>query len=268
MPNFPSSELWNDVVHPLLLSIGSFISSFGPFTLVFLIGFYFVVSSATSEMEAFQANVEKIPGTPYYDTQRTVEQSERVQAVLSDMNGAQKPNVEGIEQVTRDQANENRAERGELRRQNFESAIGKSSQTEPRATDAMLQGFLNLASPLVVVGAIFFLWGIIYFPAASALSGYTRSFTVTINPLVVVETINRLGGKYVRFLLMTTALVLASTVVGVIAGAVLAQFDLTGLGNLRAVAIGVLSGFCLWIVFTCVLGYTIFKNVDRLGDFS
>jgi hypothetical protein len=222
-------------------------------------------------MEAFRANVEKIPGTPYYDIQRTVGQSERVQKVLGDVNDAQKTGIEELEQVTLNETSDNPGQHGDLRaveqerrRQNLESVIGKPSQTEPKATAAMLQGFLNLPAPLVVVGAIFLSWGILYFPVACAVAGSTRSFKVMINPLVALETINRFAGKYVRFVLMSAALVLASSAAGVICAAVLAQFALTGFANLRAVAIGVVSGLCLWTVSTCVLGYTIFRDVDKL----
>src|SRR5690606_6332074 len=89
----------------------------------------------------------------------------------------------------------------ESRRQSLESAIGKTPETRVREAEAMRQGFLNLAAPLVVVGAIFFLWGAFYFPAACAVAGYTRSFTATISPLIGLDTIKRLGMSYVKILL-------------------------------------------------------------------
>jgi hypothetical protein len=116
----------------------------------------------------------------------------------------------------------------------------------------------------VVIGAICFLWGLFYFPAACAVAGYTRSFTAAINPLVGLDTIKRLGGTYFKILLMGLVLIIASSIVGGIAGAVLAPFDLPGMGNLPAKAIGALFGFYLWVVFSSVLGYALFKKSDKL----
>jgi len=273
MPDFENRRLWDDVVHPFFLIIGAYISSFGPFILVLIIGFYFVVSSATSEMEAFQANVAKVPGTPYYDTQRTTEQSEQVQGVLGDTTDEQAARVEAMEEVAPGETSGSAGEREarqqwameqESRRQNLESWIGKTPETQAKESEAIVQGFLNLAAPLVIVGAIFFLWGVFYFPAACSVAGYTRSFTATVNPFVGLDTIKRLGGAYARILLMSITLVAASTVVGVIAGAILSPFDLPGIGNVPARAIGAIFGFYLFIVFSCVLGYAIFKNTDKL----
>jgi Skp family chaperone for outer membrane proteins len=279
MPDFENFDLWDDVVHPFFLSIGAYISSFGPFVAVMLIGFYMVVSSVSSQMDSFQQNVEKIPGTHYYDAQRTVDQSEKVKDVLGNLKDEQAARVEELEEFDEpvatgeieDQSRRESREQEELwemaqqsRRQSLESAIGKSPETQAKESEAMLQGFLGLAAPLVVIGAIFFLWGAFYFPAACAVAGYTRSFTATINPLVGLDTIRRLGGTYVKILLMGLVLVLASTIVGGIAGAILSPFDLPGMGNLPAKAIGALFGFFLWVVFSCILGYAIFKKSDEL----
>lgn len=276
MPDFENRRLWDDVVHPFFLIVGAYISSFGPFILVLVIGFYFVLSSASSEMEAFQANVAKIPGTPYYDSQRTVEQSEQVQGVLGDISDKSPARVETTEEVVPGETSVSPGEREareqeepwamaqESRRQNLEAVIGKSPETQAKESEAMVQGFLNLAAPLVIVGTIFFLWGVFYFPAACAVAGYTRSFTATVNPLVGLDTIKRLGGAYARILLMSIALVAASIVVGLIAGAILSPFDLPGFGNLPARAIGAIFGFYLSVVFSCILGYAIFKNADKL----
>jgi hypothetical protein len=290
MPSFEDFELWENVIHPFFLSIGAYISSFGPFFVVLIIGFYFVVSSATSQMDAFQQRVEQIPGTKYYDTKRTLDQSEQVKGVLGEVDQSQEERIDELEDMnagvyggeeeptsrlveTEDgrmvdpetlEQEELWAAAQEGRKQSFESAIGKSPETQAKENEAMLQGFLNLAAPLVVIGGIFFLWGVFYFPAACAVAGYTRSFTATINPIVGIDTIKRMGGTYVKVLLMGSALMLVSLFVGAIVGAILSPFDLPNFGNLPAKAIGGLLGFYLWVVFSCILGYAIYKKSDAL----
>jgi len=283
MPSFDDFNTWDDVVHPFFLSIAAYVSSFGPFILVLIIGFYWVVSSVSTQMNEFKQNVEKIPGTHYYDTQRTVDQSNTVKDVLG--NVASKHNQQLAEhdaaargEVVEEQqpeesvsARETR-EQEELwemaqqnRKQQLEGVLGKSPETKAKEDEAMLQSFLGLAAPLVVIGAIFFLWGAFYFPAACAVAGYTRSFMATINPLVGLDTIRRLGGTYVKILLMGLVLVIASGIVGSITGAILSPFDLPGMGNLPAKAIGAFLGFYLFVVFSCILGYALFKKSDKLA---
>ena len=85
MPSFEDFELWDDVVHPLFLSIAAYAAAFGPFAIVMLIGYNIVVSNVDSQMDAFQQSVEKIPGTHYYDAQRTVDQSIAVKKAIGDV---------------------------------------------------------------------------------------------------------------------------------------------------------------------------------------
>ncbi len=282
MPTFDDFELWDSIIHPFFLSIGAYASSFGPFILVLIIGFYMVVTSVSSQMDAFQQKVEKIPGTHYYDATRTVNQSEDVKDVLGAVSNRQAARVEEMQDLaagsntggesvsdreTREQE-ELWAMAQQSRKESLEGVLGKSPETEAKENEAMMQGFLNLAAPLVVIGAICFLWGVFYFPAACLVAGFTRSFGATINPLVGLDTIKRLGGTYVKILIMGLALIIASTIVGSIAGAILAPFDLPGMGNLPAKAIGALFGFYLFTVFACVLGYALFKKGDKLAIHS
>jgi hypothetical protein len=292
MPTFDDFELWDNVIHPFFLSIGAYISSFGPFLLVMIVGLYFVVSSVSTQMDNFQQRVNQIPGS-HYPNQQILNQTDEVKGVVADLDekvservealeggdveeyaGALdgqtaelKPGEPGYEDPSRRESREQEelwAAIQESRKQSLESAIGKSPETQAQESEAMLQGFLGLAAPLVVIGGIFFLWGVFYFPAACAVAGYTRSFTETINPLVGLDTIKRMGGTYVKLLLMGIALMLMSIFIGGVAAAVLSPFDLPGFGNLPAKAIGAIVGFYLWVVFSCVLGYAIYKKSDAL----
>jgi hypothetical protein len=282
MPSFEDFELWDDVIHPFFLSIGAYVSAFGPFAVVLVIGFYIVTSSVNSQMNSFQQSVEKIPGTHYYDTQRTIEQSEAVKQALGNVASKHNQQIEDYDKAARGGQPIARAEESvsdretreqeelwasaqESRKQQLESVLGKAPDTRAKESEAMLQSFLGLAAPLVVIGAIFFLWGVFYFPVACAIAGYTRSFTATVNPLVGLDTIKRLGGTYVQILLMELVLAIASGIFGAIVSSLLSPFDLPGMGNLPAKFVGALFAFYLWIVFSSVLGYALFKKSEKLA---
>ena len=52
--------------------------------------------------------------------------------------------------------------------------------------------------------------------------------------------------------------------IGMILSGVFSAFDLPGVGNIPASAIGSLFGFYFSIVFACVLGFALYKASDRL----
>jgi hypothetical protein len=275
MPNFDDFSIWDDVLHPFFLSVGAYLVSFGPFIVTLVIGFYMVMNAVSSQMDTFQSEVEKLPGTPYYAGRKTVEQSEQVKDVLHGIsedrddrlgqyNEAATGNSNSVIDQDAKEQEELWAMAQESRRVQLESAFGKTKETRDKEYNEMVQGFLGLAAPLVVIGAIFFLWGAFFFPAACAVAAYTRSFFTTINPLVGLDTIKRLGASYVKILLMGLTLIFSSAVVGGLFGAILTPFELPGFGNLPAKAIGAMFGFYLSVVFSCILGYAMFKNADKL----
>ena len=277
MPSFDDFSLWDDVVHPFFLSIGAYISSFGPCILVVATGMYFVFSAAAAQSKAIQSDIEKIPGTHYYDTERTMQQSDRVKDLLGKTNEQNDQRLKQQEQLENGQApavtNPNDTEADvaranemiqKMQKAQLESAVGKTPETRQQENEQLIKNFLTRSAPVVVLSAIFFLWGVFYFPAACAVAGYTRSFMATINPLVGLDTIKRLGGDYVKILLMGLVLVIMSGIVGAFLGMVFAPFGLPGFGNVPAKAIGALFGFYFSVVFSCVLGFALYKASDRL----
>jgi hypothetical protein len=276
MPDFDDFSTWDDVIHPFFLGVGVIISSFGPFIVTMLIGLYLVTSSVDLQRDAIQKDLENIPGTHYYTARDTVKQSDQVKSVLGDTVrknderlalqneiAAGNSNVAAADQETLDQERL-AAQIQESQKTQLESAFGKTPETRESENQAIVQSFLALAPPLVVIGAILFLWGLFYFPAACAVAGYTRLFTATINPLVGLDTIRRLGGTYVKILLMGLAIVITSLVIGGMLSLILSSFDMPGVGNLPAKALNSFFTFYFSIVFSCVLGYALFKSADKL----
>ncbi|MDI1241985.1 MAG: hypothetical protein PSX80_08715 [bacterium] len=284
MPDFDDFELWEDVIHPFFLSIAAYLSAFGPFFLTLAIGFYLVSSAVADQMDSYKSDLERIPGTHIYNGRQLVDQSGDVKEVLQGIDQRQRDRIHTATQVADGasdpdpnagatpfvdeesrQQEELWAAATESRKQSLESALGKTPGTEAKEEADMFQAMMGLAAPLAVVGFITFLWGLFYFPAACAVAGYTRTFTSTINPLVGLDTIKRLGVDYVKLLGITAILMVASILVGGFFSMVFAPLALPGLGNIPATAFSAFFSFYLVAVFSCLLGYLLFKRVDKLG---
>ena len=283
MPSFDDFSVWDDVVHPFFLSIGVYLASFGPFLAVALIAIFMMMGAVKTEMNAVQSDAARTasPGLPY--AANAAQQSERVREILKRDADEQQKRVAAMDDPSgipdqfptrgsvadADMFNEDNFEEmnrmiGEQRKAQLESAIGKTPETVAKERSELLGSFLKYGTFFILMGGITFLWGLFYFPAACAVAGYTRSFMATMNPAVGLDTIRRLGGSYVLILVMGLLLVIASSIVGGVLGMILVPFDMPSVGNLPAKAIGSLFGFYLSVVFSCIIGYALFKASDRL----
>jgi hypothetical protein len=284
MPTFDDFSIWDDVVHPFFLYVGAVLSSFGPFLLVAVIGAYLIFSAASEQMKKFKDELTSVPGTNVYAPDRTVEQSKDVREVLdkikqqndrriadqqsameSAQTGAVLPENSASNAKTADQEKEDLEKLlQEIRTKQLQAAAPEKTTVDRSRYAAVIASILRLAAPFVVLGFITFLWGAFYYPAACAVAGYTRSFMATINPHVGLDTIRRLGIDYVKILLMGLLILLAAGVVAFVLEVLLAPFDLPRVGNLPALVLGSMVTFYFSIVFSCILGYALFKSTDRL----
>jgi len=275
MPSFDEFSLWDDVVHPFFLSIGVYISAFGLFFVMAAIGSYMVFSAITTEQKSMMSELEKLPGTHYYDTSKTLRQSNDVNKLVGDLRkqnderlqkqtdiaNGQSPTSAGDTEESVMRANEliQKTQKAQL-----ESAIGKTPETKEKEQAEFMKRFMTLTPLLVVLAGIGFLWGLFYFPAACTVAGYTRSFLATVNPLVGLDTIKRLGFDYVKLLFMGSIILICSGLVGMLLGMIFSPFDMPGFGNLPGKAVGSLFSFYFWAVFSCLIGFMLFKASDRL----
>ena len=270
MPDFDDFSIWDSVIHPFLLSIAAYISSFGPFFIAMAIGGYLIFSSIAEQSQKFEAELARVPGTQYYGPDRTLEQSQEVKDLLDKV---KIQNQRRIEQQTQT-ANGGPAISGDgstdiqelieqSKQTNAATPIGTTASSDQQYSE-MLIAALRLAAPLVVIGAITFLWGLFYFPAACAVAGYSRSFIATINPMVGLDTIKRLGGSYFKILLMGLCILIFSAILNGLAAVLFSPFDLPKLGNVPAKVVGSIFTFYFSIVFSCILGLAMYKASDRL----
>ncbi|MEP7076567.1 MAG: hypothetical protein ABI878_12240 [Acidobacteriota bacterium] len=277
MPRFDEFNLWDDVVHPFFLSIGVYISAFGLFFVMVVVGGYMVYNAIAAEQREMFSQIQKLPGSTLYDPQKPIQQSGEVNKVLgeskrqnderlqsqADLEKGSGPAATSAgdteESVMRANETIQKAQKAQL-----ESAIGKSPQTQSDDREALMKRILGLAAPLVVLGAIGLLWGLFYFPAACAVAGYTRSFMATINPLVGLDIIRRLGIDYVKLLFMGLIVVICVAMVSFVLDLIFSPFAMPGFVNIPARIVGSLFSFYFWAVFCCLIGFMLYKASDRL----
>jgi hypothetical protein len=307
MPSFDDFSIWDDVVHPFFLSIGVYISSFGPLIAVGLVAFFMVVGTVTKEMNGLQSDAAQAvsPELPY--AAKVQRQSDEVKALLNKQQEAQKNRFDEIQ--TNVEANETAAQTGvngpaplalrtpaspagpsaapgfvkdpddeefdrinnmiqEQRKAQLEAAVGKTPETMAKERSALFRQILGYGALFLLLGGICLLWGLFYFPAACAVAGYTGSFAATLNPTVGLDTIRRLGFDYVKILFMTLILFIMASIVGGVFDVALSAFDMPGVGNLPAKAVASLFGFYLSVVFSCIIGFALFKGASRLKLFT
>ena len=152
----------------------------------------------------------------------------------------------------------------QMRQAQAEAIVGKTPETKSKEQWAMLKQILGYGVIFLLIGGLCLLWGLFYFPAACAVAGYTQSFVATVNPTVGLDTIKRLGFDYAKILLMGLGIVIMSGIISVVLSVVFSAFDMPGVGNIPARAIGAVFGFYFAVVFSCVLGFAMFKASDRL----
>jgi membrane associated rhomboid family serine protease len=150
------------------------------------------------------------------------------------------------------------------RKAQLEAAVGKAPDTVAKERSDLIKRILGYGALFLLIGGICLLWGMFYFPAACAVAGYTGSFAATLNPTVGLDTIRRLGFDYVKILLMTLLLAIMSMIVSGVIGIALSAFDMPGVGNVPAKAIASLFGFYIAVVFSCVIGFALYKGAERL----
>lgn len=275
MPDFEDFSLWEDVVHPFFLSIGVYISSFGPFILTMIIGVYMVFSAVSSQAAAYKETIQSVPGTEYYAPDRTAEQSNEVKEIL---NKVRSENAERLTQQNEVMAGNTavgmkdanaelvkavqEAQKKQL--EQYQKMGGSTDTQKDAANIQLVTQMLRVAAPVAVIGFLMLLWGLFYFPAACAVAGYTRSFLAVINPTVGLDTIRRLGFDYAKVLMMCIVLIIIWMFVMIAAAIVLSPFDLPRMGNIPAKIISFFIGFYFTIVFSCILGFALYKASDRL----
>lgn len=273
MPDFDDFSLWGDVVHPFFLSIGVYLSSFTPFILILIVAVYMAFSSMQQQVQVFQEQVKKIPGTELYAPDRTAQQSQEVRDLLegvkqqndkriADQNRLETGTAAGSADSASNEDNEAKIEA--IRRKMQQQQLNEATQANEPQFNALASNLLKVAAPMMVLAFMALLWGVIYFPAACAVAGYTRSFFATINPLFGLDTMRRLGGSYVKILLMCFVLLILVSIVNMTLAVILSPLTLPKVGNIPATFVASILMFYMTIVFSCLIGMALYRNSEKL----
>jgi hypothetical protein len=115
------------------------------------------------------------------------------------------------------------------------------------------------------------LWALFYYPMALLVAGYTQSFLDTLNPLLGLTTMKRMGSVYVKAYVMYAVTMGAQFTLVLMLAAAEAVVPHLGLGTLPEAVIyfggyvlqGVVYFFCSMIV-AAVLGLAVYKRADEL----
>jgi hypothetical protein len=278
MPAFDGFSIWEDVVHPFFMSIAVYIVSFGLLA-VLVIGaiWYFMGSLLTAADKLQETSVSTIlPGSQGdLNSARQVPQIKQFREQLNKQNpyaNGQMPTDEDIIRQqsatghdTEDMVMQAQETIQKTRKAQTEAMIGKAPDEEKAQYGQMARELAGKASLFMIPIALAFLWGIFYFPAACAVAGYTGSFSATLNPFVGLDTIKRLGFSYVKILLMCLLILIISGAASVVLAVIFSPFDLPRMGNIPAKIVESFIAFYFSIVFSCTLGFALYKNSDKLS---
>jgi len=278
MPAFDGFSIWEDVVHPFFMSIAVYIVSFGLLA-VLVIGavWYFMGSLLTAANKLQETSVSTIlPGSQGdLNSAKQVPQIQQFREQLKKQGrytDGQMPTDEEI--IRRQSANGHDTEDmvmqaqetiQKTRKAQTEAMIGKAPDEEKAQYGQMARELAGKASLFMIAIALAFLWGIFYFPAACAVAGYTGSFSATLNPFVGLDTIKRLGFSYVKILLMCLLILVLFVAASVALAVIFSPFDLPRMGNMPAKLVESFIAFYFSIVFSCTLGFALYKNSEKLS---
>lgn len=269
MPSFDDFDVLDDVLKPFILSIGIWIVTWLP-TVVLLIALMFnVLSSVTNPTETLNDKRE--------NAEEAVAESPSTRILLeqtkSNSNSAVKSDSEPFSDDDMNVLiNGGNAEQEAATAQRVEEMIKSSRQikVERQKPDhelvyEMFEPALKAALPFLFLIGLSVLWGIFYSPMALAIAGYTRSFLQTINPLVGIDTMKRMGGTYFAAFAFVLVVQIVSFVLMVVVAVVTSPFEMPFLGNLPAKFIGSMVTFYFALVTAFILGSALYKSSDRLG---
>ncbi|MCZ2392067.1 MAG: hypothetical protein LC113_13455 [Acidobacteria bacterium] len=276
MPSFEDFSVWEDILRPFFLSVAAYLVSFGPLIAMMVVLVFFVLGAMKDGVIPGQTVAESaIPAASELpNAAKGAEQSEKVRELLNRQANVQKDRVNaatGAAESGTAQPSTDLDRRQEELNKEFEQLAQQAQaqrnlpvRSNPASETALIESFVRRGFKYVLLSAIFLIWGLVFFPAACIVAGYTNSIGATLNPLIGLDTIWNLGLDYVKLLVMALCLVFVGGFVGMVVAMALSPFNLPMLGNLPARFIGGFVGFYLWAVFACSIGFLLYKSRSRL----
>ena len=243
MPDFSSFSWWDDVFIPATLGIGITIVTMGP-TIVLLIAIWFGLLSG--------------PGSMSFDpAQMQGDEQEQSQLTAEDMDELMNP--------TDAKKSEEAAKKLDQLRPSYQmNEEIENSKDSSSSLLSSLSPYFYAPGTLALLFLLAICWAIFYYPMALAVAGYTEDFWSTVNPLIGLDTIRRMGMVYVKAFLMCLCMMAVGLVLSAIIYMALAPFDMPFIGNLPARFLDGMVTFYINLVIACILGLALYKRADKL----
>jgi hypothetical protein len=243
MPDFSSFSWWDDLFMPGLLGVGITIVTMGPM-IVLLLAVWFGVLNVASPVSLNPAATQ--------DAQ--AEQSQLTQEDWEElMNGSDaKKSEEAANKIN------------QLHPAHQMNKEIENSKDSSRSLTGSLGPFLAASATIILLFLLALAWAIFYYPMALAVAGYTEDFWSTVNPLIGIDTIRRMGMVYVKAFLMYLCIEAVGLVISMIIHIATAPFDMPFVGNLPARFLDGMVTFYINLVIACILGLALYKCADKL----
>jgi len=256
MPNTEDFSIWNTILLPCFLGLGTCIVSWGPTVLVGIIIF-----------KTFIGAMGELPK----DIKPTGTKSQ--QTVLRAPNqgfGAKDPLQREIEGKSRE-SEANAIKRIQDLQKTPTSSFGLTPAQQPdqkaneEAMAAVMKKIAPRVLPLILLLLLASLWGVFYFPSALTVAGYTESIGATLNPLVGFGMMRQMGSNY--FKAFGTYLLLLVFSVFIYGGVMIitAPLAAAGLGETPAHFISNMISFYLYLVIACTFGRALYRSHEKIG---
>ena len=250
LPDFSSFSAYDDLFMPLLLGVGVTVVTVGP-TLLLVIALLFgwlggsqstahPMAPAVTAAEAQSAQTGGPLTTRDLDALIDSKGDPRKEEEIRRKVQAMSPAAQVAQQID-------------------------AAEREPGVAERV---FGQLTARPGLVALLLFLavvWAVVYYPMAIAVAGYTEDVWSVVNPLVGLDTIQRMGVVYAKAFAMYVAVQAVGLVVSFAVAVVTAPFSLPLVGNLPARFIDGALAFYINLVVACLLGLALFKSADRLG---
>jgi hypothetical protein len=246
MPSTEDFSIWNTILLPCFLGLGTCIVTWGPTVLVGIIIFKSIMGG--------MAEASKVPPPPAAQPTAITAQSNGF--------GPKDPLQEAVEGKSREsEANAIKRIQDLQRTPTSPYGVSPNSQAYQGGQNAALEAVIQKKLPqlvgLILLLVLTLLWGVFYFPAALTVAGYTESIGSTLNPLVGFGMMRQMGTNYFKAFGAYFLMLIASGIV---------------YGGINSLPIPLVSqflanilSFYLYIVTACIFGLALYRSHEKMG---
>ena len=253
LPRLNKYNIWEDVIHPSLLSVGVYLISFGLFFAVTLgAGFYarYKVSNNLEDVEMEMRQTNDRVNSILKNSQKNLDDSNKNQNDPLTSNIDNPPvKTPHLDEIIKD------------RKENYtQSIFGENYLGDNQELEKLAISIMRLSVAFQMPILFTFIFGLFYFPAAGAIAGSTRSFVKTLNPFLGFKTIKKFGLDYFKIILTSLLFVGVSFAAATGFYLLFSGFNFKFAGILSAIIVGSLFTFYFWIVFSYLLGSAVYNQ--------